>query len=129
MYRSLQSPLAVSFSRLWHLCPYWPMSAPAPTWLACRRAPLGNQYLQWHRQNWAEGYSCSFRRWWSRSASAHDRLARVAGSQFLTVVSALPLVSFLPSELKHTDLTTPECPLSDDLISPAAASTKKIFLL
>ena len=47
----------------------------------------------------------------SRSASAHDRLARVAGSQFLTVESSLPLVSFLPSELKHTDLISAECPL------------------
>ena len=39
----------------------------------------------------------------SRSVSVHDRLARVARSQFLTVVSSLPLVSCLPSELKHTE--------------------------
>ena len=50
----------------------------------------------------------------SRSVSAHDRLARVAGSQFLTVESWLPLVSSLPSELKHTDVTTSVCPLTGD---------------
>ena len=54
------------------------------------------------------------------------RLARVrvAGSQFLTVESWLPLVSFLPSELKHTDLTTAECPLrGDPKGAPVAASS------
>ena len=50
----------------------------------------------------------------SRSVSAHDRLARVAGFQFLTVESWLPLVSSLPSELKHTDLTMSVCPLKVD---------------
>ena len=63
----------------------------------------------------------------SRSASAHDRLARVAGSQFLTVESSLPLVSFLPSELKHTDLISAECPLrGDPICSPVLASQIRI---
>ena len=58
----------------------------------------------------------------SRSVSAHDRLARVARSQFLTVLSLLPLVSCLPSELKHTDLTTAECPLRVDKHDPEVMS-------
>ena len=52
--------LAFPCSRLWDLYPCWPMSAPAPTLVACREATLGFQCVRHHSQVRAEGYSCSF---------------------------------------------------------------------